>query len=160
MPSDVSAVIRVSPIQLGQCIGEALQREVAHVLSGQSDHETGSTGAPSESPQDPSLTTHSVSLLTPLPSGKKAADKARRQRKRIERRAQHTSLPRFSNSKKYRDIKSIPVDFNASELAAAKGAFVSQRQYCASSHEWTLDELVACGFKVMEWDGRSVYYFL
>ncbi|KAH0826842.1 hypothetical protein J3R83DRAFT_4373 [Lanmaoa asiatica] len=155
MSPGISAVIRLNPIRLGQCIDEALQREVAHVLSGKSDYESGSTEAVSGFPQHPIPSMPNDDSPTQLSSGKKAADKLRRQRKRIERRAHYPSLPRSSNSKKYRDIDSISVDFNADGLPAAKGAFVSQRQVCDTSHERTLGELVASGFKVVEWDGRT-----
>jgi hypothetical protein len=55
---------------------------------------------------------------TPLPLGKKAANKLRRKKKWLKRQAQHSSLPQISNLKKYKDIDPITVDFNASELAA------------------------------------------
>ena len=51
----------------------------------------------------------------------------------------------------YKHIESITVDFNARELAATKGAFVSLCQQCSTFHEWTLDKLV------IEWDGWSVF---
>ena len=160
MSSGISAIIQASSIRLGECIDEALHREATHVLSGQSDHESGSTEAVLESPGGPVPFVPDIDSPTQLPSGKKAADKIRRQRKRAERRAHLPSLPRFSNSKKYSNVDPIAVEFNAHELPAAKGAFVSQRQPCDTSHEWTLDELVARGFKVVEWDGRYVFFLL
>lgn len=161
MSPSVLAIFRVNPIQLGQCVDEALQREAAHVLSGQSDHEGGSTEVVASGlPQGPDPFMPNTDSPAQLPSGKKAADKLRRQKKRLERRAQYPSTPRFSNSKKYKHLEPIAVDFNARELAAAKGAFVSLRQRCSTSREWTLDELVASGLKVVEWDGRSVFLVL
>lgn len=92
-------------------------------------------------------------------SSRKHAAKVRRQKKRAERRAEYPSLPRITLSKKYTNPDAISVPFNGENLPAAKGAFVSRRQHCDTSHECTLDELVERGFKVIEWDGRSAYFF-
>lgn len=159
MLPEFSAVIRVNSIRLEGCIDEALQREVSHVLSGQSDHETGSTEPPSDSPRVPAPPLLGIDASTEQPSGKKAAYKRRRKMKRALRRANCPSLPRFSNSKKHSNDNSIAVDFNVADLPAAKGAFVSQRQRCNRSHEWTLEELVNRGFKVVEWNGRYVLFY-
>ena len=85
-------------------------------------------------------------------------DKLCRPRKQALLCTQHPSRPRFSNSKKYKDVDSLSVEFNAEQLLAAKGAFVSRFQLCIKSQEWTLEELDQRGFKVIEWDGRCVIF--
>lgn len=132
------------------CIDDALRRELEHVLSGNSDHEGGLLEDPDAEPDhlDPS------DVPLPLtPSGKRAADKARRQARRAKARETQPSRPYPSMSKKYAIPSDLPVAYSLEALPSAKGAFVSQRQSCGLPKEWTLDELVELDYRVIEWDG-------
>lgn len=150
---EISAAIRLQAVQLERYIDDALQQEANHVVAGTSDYDGGSLDSPHESPVDPAPASDPSGHR---PSSKKEADKLRRKRIRAQQRAKYPGIPRPSLSKKHQAVGAISVDFNANDLPAAKGAFVSLRQRCDTSHEPTLDELVGCGFKVVEWDGRCV----
>ena len=69
------------------------------------------------------------------------------------------TIPHSSSSKKFTKMSSITVDYDAVDLPAAKGAFVSLRQQCKANHEWALEELVDRGFKVITWDGLCIFFF-
>lgn len=175
---EVSTIIRINSVQLEECIDQAFDHELAHVLSEESDHEGGCIETPTDLPQErPSSTQQPFvnrqpssgntqktfqrpSCRVQQPSvkgkGKGFRAKVRRQKKRAIRWSNCPNLPRFSYSKKFKDIHAITVDFNAEDLPAANGAFVSKRQKCGPSQEWTLEELVNRGFKVINWNGRSV----
>lgn len=165
----ISAAILVNPaVPLEQSIGEAFERELTHVMSGHSDHEDGELETPSDNTSEPPPETipSTTSFSEDLPnqtrrrSAKADADYRRRKKNRELRKVQNPSVPRYSNSQKFQDINPVSVAFDANDLPAAKGAFVSRRQQCDTSHEWTLDELVDRGFNVVEWDGRSAPFFL
>ena len=100
----------INPIQLEQCIDKALQKEASRVLSGQSDHENGSIEA---APGYPITSIPKIGSPTPLSSGEKAADKLCRERKQAKHREHSLSISQFSNSKNYKDVNPLVVNFNA-----------------------------------------------
>ena len=153
MPPEIRTALRINPVRLEESVDEALRLEACHVLSGRSDHDTGVTDPLSTLPLD-HVAPQFGQPTREKASGKKEKDKLRRQQKRAQRRAENPSIPRFSNSKKFAGIETVFVDYNAADLPAAKGAFVSQRQTCNNPREWTLEELLERGFKVVDWDGR------
>ena len=160
MSSSPLSRIRVKSLLVDGCVDEALRRELAHILSGDSDHEGPVLEASSAEHHHP---TQPNGLDTPPSqplSGKRAADKARRQRRRAEAREKQPGRPYFSVSKKYAKPQDMTVDFNVEALPAAKGAFVSQRQPIDNPKQWTLDELMSLGYRLVEWDGRYGYAHL
>ncbi|KAG6379540.1 hypothetical protein JVT61DRAFT_10039 [Boletus reticuloceps] len=88
-------------------------------------------------------------------SGKKNADKARRQHKRQVAKKEQPGRPRSSFSKKCAKLPSIKVGYNVASPRTANGAFVSLLPKERSGREWSLDELIHRGFKEVKWDGRT-----
>ena len=142
--------IRIQSLLVEGCIDNALRRELDHVLSGNSDHEGGLLEDPDAGPEHPNASDVPSSLTS---SGKRAADKARRQKRRAKTRENHPSCPYSSMSKKYAKPSGLAVAYSLEALPSARGAFVSQRQSCGKPKEWTLDELVELDYRVIEWDG-------
>lgn len=164
---DLSAIIRVNSVRLERCIDDALERELEHVLSGQSDHETGTircSTAPSLPAGTPGPVQAAVSerLLALQQAqalgGRTDYDRRRRAAKRLVQKVKSPTVPRYSSSNKYRGVRPLRVSFDAKDLPAAKGAFVSKCQK-TGTREYTLEELIADGFTVVEWDGRCVSIF-
>ena len=121
-------MIHLNPVCLEQSIDELLRREALHVISAWSDHETGSIESLLILSHDNTPAVQCLESSAPWPSRKQAADKIRRQTKRALLRAQYTTIPRSSSSKKFTKMSSITVDYDAVGLPATKGAFVSLRQ--------------------------------
>ena len=71
--------------------------------------------------------------------------------------AEYPGLPWYTASKKYKLLNMVMVRFDANDLPAARGMFVSQQQPCDTMHKWMLDELVQCGFTVVLWDRWSAF---
>jgi hypothetical protein len=139
---------RISVANFEGSVDAALRSEMEHALSGHSDHEVGSLEDSS------SVAAELPQRNDPLPSTRKAQASARRRAKRYEKKQQQPGIPRSSSSKKHSKPQDVPVQFNAKNLRAAKGAFVSQRQTCKKSKEYVLEELFVEGFRVIDWDGR------
>ena len=128
MLPEISSVIRLNPVCLEQSIDELLRREALHIISAWSDHKTGSIKSLLISSHDNTPAVQCLESSALRPSGKQAVDKIRRQTKRALLQAQYTMIPRSSSSKKFTKMSSIMVDYDAVDLPAAKGAFVSLRQ--------------------------------
>ncbi|KAG6371763.1 hypothetical protein JVT61DRAFT_9115 [Boletus reticuloceps] len=151
-------LIPVPALNIQGSISEALRREVGHVASGLSDHEGGSLDS-QDSSEHPSLSNEAMAP-PPVPtssaaSGKSARDKIRRQKKRARDRHETPGRPYPSLSKKHPTPEQIPVDFNAANLPAATGAFISKRPKITDCREYTLKELIDDGFRLVDWDGRT-----
>lgn len=146
------APLRIRFATFASSVDGALQREAAHALAGHSDHENGSLEDPASVTAETAPSSDQGSAGHP--PTKQARYYARRRAKRAMEKKKQPGVPRPSLSKKHSKPKDFPVHFNAKNLRAAKGAFISQRQPCKRSKECTLDELVTEGFRVIEWDGR------
>lgn len=139
------------------CIDAALQRELEDLIA---DDTCGEVEHLDEQPLLPAL----VGPVTvaqclglspspgPLPSGKHAADMARRREKRLKARELQPGRPRYYLCRKYPKPYSFPIKFNSARLPAAKGAWVGQQQTCKKK-EWTLEGLIQENYEVVPWDG-------
>jgi len=147
------------------CTNAAPIQKYDHMASGAGEGDTLDSTPPSPLPlndasvpvplQSPSTHTNpSRTLQHKGGVGKKLADKAHRQAKCTAVKSTQPGQSCPSLFKKHPKPHAISVDFNAKSLSAAKGASVSLCQKSCSAKEWTLQELVDEGLKVVKWDGR------
>lgn len=86
------------------------------------------------------------------------AAKERRQKKRKMNDLKTEGRPRSTFSRFNVNPQPLPVDYNVSRLATAKGGWVSLRQTPTSEEEWTLEKVVQHGFRIFPWDGMYVFF--
>jgi len=140
----------IPPTEFQSSVNATLQRKMEHALSGCSDQESDSLGDP----------TGIMAELPPFPARrndpciltKQAWYSTWRREKRAEKKKNQPGIPRYSLSKKHTKPQDVLVHFNTKNLQAAKEAFVSQWQACKEPKEYTLEELVVEGFRVIDWD--------
>lgn len=134
------------------CEGATLSSRPSSPLSDLTESEDGSPP-----PLSPSTSTqHSP------PTIEKQRKKIAAARRRKARRAKaatpnsaHDYRLKPSHVQKYRERAAQSIKFNLKSLAAsaAAGAWVGKRATGSRMSQWTLDELLGRGFRIIEWDG-------
>ena len=146
--------------------GVAIEDHLISALQHEENRESTGEGDCEGSRLSPFIDPHSSSTYTD--PHLLAADKRRKLRqrasKKLRQQRKKKSLPptayklRPTWVKKYGPPKSLRVQFNAKQLSAASNAWIGQREPTEEIHP-TVDQLMAKGYRYIEWNGRYVLSF-